>query len=462
MVRADVAAFGRELARRLAGALDGGLVGAYFVGSVALGGYVPGESDVDIVAVSEDQLPVELKPLIAAAVLESATACPTRGLEFTLYRRDVAGAPPRGADFEVNANEGPRMPRSIHLDHRTEPGFWYILDRAIAHRAGITIVGPPAGRLLDEIARDALLDAMKNSMRWHRDHEGATLYSVPNACRAWRFAAEDALGSKLEGAAWAKPRWAHPELIDSAVALRYGNSADFRHLRLTSSWSTSRASFRAPLRSVVDAPRATWDEEVRPREAPFQATAAAAGSHRCPLERYRASNCVLCRRPPVPPGARARRAGGEQPDGDLRGSPAMPAWRSTSEFRQLVQRRDHEESGGRRAVVASRARRHRSAAKAGLRRDGGDEVPDPPHTQQPSCVGARFQLAGLYPEAIACATVTDCTALVTPGGRMNMLGMLEAESTDWQALTTAVRPSWRLLVAGADLGFRSTGRDGES
>ena len=53
-------------------------------------------------------------------------------------------------------------------------------------------------------------------------------YSVLNACRAWRFAAEDALGSKLEGAAWARPRWAYPELIDAAVALRHGNSADLQ------------------------------------------------------------------------------------------------------------------------------------------------------------------------------------------------------------------------------------------
>jgi Domain of unknown function (DUF4111) len=228
MVPTDLAVFGRELAGRLAEALDGELSGAYFVGSVALGGYVAGQSDVDIVAVSEHQLPAEVKPLIVDAVLESAAACPTRGMEFTLYRRDVARAPHQGADFEVNANGGPGMPRSVHLDPGTEPAFWYILDRAIAHRVGVTIVGPPPETLFADIARDALLDAMKNSMRWHRDHEGATLYSVLNACRAWRFAAEGALGSKLEGARWARPRWAHPELIDSAVALRHGNSADLQ------------------------------------------------------------------------------------------------------------------------------------------------------------------------------------------------------------------------------------------
>lgn len=228
MVPADVASFGRELARRLTEALDGGLVGAYFVGSIALGGYVANESDVDIVGVSEHQVQPEAKLLVAEAVVECAAGCPTRGLEFTLYRQQVAGAPPRGADFEVNANGGPRMARSVHLDHDVEPGFWYVLDRAVAHRAGIAIVGPPGCQVFADVPRGALLAAMKDSIRWHRDNEGATLYSVLNASRAWRFAADDALGSKLEGAAWARSRWPNPELIDSAVALRHGKSADLQ------------------------------------------------------------------------------------------------------------------------------------------------------------------------------------------------------------------------------------------
>lgn len=61
---------------------------------------------------------------------------------------------------------------------------------------------------------------------WHGiAHEKATLYSVLNACRAWRFAAADVLGSKLEGAAWARARWQDTGLIDAAVALRRGQDA---------------------------------------------------------------------------------------------------------------------------------------------------------------------------------------------------------------------------------------------
>jgi hypothetical protein len=66
---------------------------------------------------------------------------------------------------------------------------------------------------------------MSESMAWHRVHEKATLYSVLNACRAWRFAEDDVLGSKLEGATWARARWRDTDVIDAAVALRRGKDA---------------------------------------------------------------------------------------------------------------------------------------------------------------------------------------------------------------------------------------------
>lgn len=214
--------FGDDVVAALGKALGGDFVGAYFVGSIALGGYVPAESDIDIVAVCRRPLADETKTAVAETLLRVTTNCPARGLEFTLYRSDVASSPPVHADFEVNINGGPRMDRSVHLEARDEPAFWYVLDRAIAYRCGIGISGPPAAAVFADIPRPVLLFAMGESMRWHREHEKATLYSVLNACRAWRFAVDDVLCSKLEGARWARQRWPKPALIDAAVDLRHG------------------------------------------------------------------------------------------------------------------------------------------------------------------------------------------------------------------------------------------------
>ena len=225
VLTAEIAAFGDHVSSVLIGILGDDLVGVYFVGSVALGGYVPSESDVDIAAVSECALSEREKRSVASAIVEVSEVCPARGVELTLYRRDVAGSPPEGAGFEVNANGGPRMPTAVHLDAAAEQGFWYVLDRAIAHRSGLVISGPPPSTVFADVPRRTLLAAMSESMAWHRAHEKATLYSVLNACRAWRFAEEDRLGSKLDGASWARARWPGTDVIDAAVALRYGRDA---------------------------------------------------------------------------------------------------------------------------------------------------------------------------------------------------------------------------------------------
>ena len=108
--------------------------------------------------------------------------------------------------------QGGAVYESTNLESRTEPRFSYVLDRAIAHRCGVVIGGPPPAGVFVEVPRRALLDMMIESMRWHRQHEKATLYSVLNASRAWRFAAKDVLGSKLEGATWANRTEAEQEI----------------------------------------------------------------------------------------------------------------------------------------------------------------------------------------------------------------------------------------------------------
>ena len=150
-----VAVFGDQVAEALARTLGTDLVGVYFVGSVALGGYIPGESDIDIAAVSSAALTDPQRQSVASAVVEASAACPARGLEFTLYRREVAGSRPAGADFEVDV-----------LGSKLEGAAWArarwpdagLIDAAVALRHG-------ADATLDEPAVDALLSAVETRLR---------------------------------------------------------------------------------------------------------------------------------------------------------------------------------------------------------------------------------------------------------------------------------------------------------
>src|SRR5204862_1326372 len=78
------------MAERLAQILGARLVGVYVGGSVALGAYQHGRSDVDVAAVAADLVPRETKDAIVAALRHESYPCPTRGLELVLYRLDVA------------------------------------------------------------------------------------------------------------------------------------------------------------------------------------------------------------------------------------------------------------------------------------------------------------------------------------------------------------------------------------
>jgi len=177
----EVSSFGGQKAEHLGSVLGDGLVGVYFVGSAALGGYVPGQSDLDVVAVCEKPIPPGRRPQMAEKVFALTADCPARGLEFTLYRREAAGSDSTAAAFELNVNGGRAMDRSVHLDQSVEPGFWYVIDRAIAHRRGVVISGPSPESVFADVPRLVLVSAMAESMSWHRQHEGATLYSVLNA-----------------------------------------------------------------------------------------------------------------------------------------------------------------------------------------------------------------------------------------------------------------------------------------
>jgi hypothetical protein len=200
-------------------------VGVYFVGSVALGDYVPGQSDIDIVAVIDRRISDHEKREVVEALRHPNLSCPTRGLEFVLYTRDAVEAPPVDAGFEINLNTGPRMTTHVGFDASAEPRFWFLIDRAIANQFGIVIVGPPAAGVFAPISRRLLLEAMSESIAWHRANEKLGGSSVFIACRSWRYVDADELGSKNDAAEWARARSSDPGTIDAALEQRRGGRA---------------------------------------------------------------------------------------------------------------------------------------------------------------------------------------------------------------------------------------------
>jgi hypothetical protein len=208
---------------RLRRLLGDDLVGAWLIGSGALGGAVAESSDLDLVAVCAHAPSVDLIQQVVGGLTEEAMTWPVRGLEFVLYPRVSVASASRSPQFALNLNVGPRMPLHLSTNAGAEPTHWFVIDLAILREHGLALHGPPAHELVAPIPRRWLLDALGDGLAWHAANEPALHQSVLNAGRAWRFAAEGVWSSKDAAASWVLARTQDPGLVQVSLAIRHGD-----------------------------------------------------------------------------------------------------------------------------------------------------------------------------------------------------------------------------------------------
>lgn len=221
MAPAELCAYFSRLSTRVGAILDGELLGLYAGGSVALGAYEHGSSDVDVAVVSRGALSPERKGRLVAEVRHEALPCPARGLELVVYAAETVGEPSDAPGFELELNSGAEMPFHAAFDPSGANGrHWYVLDRAILARHGVTLVGPTPSALFADVPRELVLPALAESIPWFAAREASAPSAVLNACRALRYARECRWSSKPEAGRWALEHLPDRELIADALGAR--------------------------------------------------------------------------------------------------------------------------------------------------------------------------------------------------------------------------------------------------
>jgi hypothetical protein len=207
-----------EASSRLGDLLGDGLVGIYAGGSYALGGYLPGRSDLDLAAVVSAPLLSSLKQAVVEGLRHESLPCPARALELVVYRRETVGSTTATADFELNLNTGAGVRLQGHFGPEAvgPARHWFPIDRSVLAQAGIALYGPPADRVFARIPPATLMPTLVDSVRWHRLVGGELSDAVLNACRALRFATDGRWSSKAAAGRWASER----RLVPSALAER--------------------------------------------------------------------------------------------------------------------------------------------------------------------------------------------------------------------------------------------------
>jgi hypothetical protein len=244
----EVGEYHGQLVARLCALLGPDLVGVYAGGSVALGGYLAGRSDLDVAVVCRSTLTETQKEGIVDALRHESLPCPARGLELVVYTDSTVRSGTGEPAYELNLNTGRGMPFVLSFAPEGEP-HWYAIDRAIVHAHGVALAGPPPEALFAPIPRHVLLGRVCESVRWYAEHTWAGAdNAVLNACRAWRYAREGTWSSKSDAGEWALERTDDRALVADALAAR----TDGRPL--------DRERVQTLLGSVLDLLQAARDE----------------------------------------------------------------------------------------------------------------------------------------------------------------------------------------------------------
>jgi Domain of unknown function (DUF4111)/Nucleotidyltransferase domain len=196
------------------------IVGVYVGGSVALGAYQPGHSDLDVAVVTPGPLAWPVKDAFVTRLRHESLHCPTRGLELVVYTADDAASTDVAPAFQLNLNSGAGMRFRVDSEpDPTEPN-WFAIDRAILREHAIVLAGAPAREVFGEIPRRFLLSVLADVLRWHSENGAPTTDTVLNACRALRFAATSEWSSKMSAGWWALDNVADRDTVRMALGAR--------------------------------------------------------------------------------------------------------------------------------------------------------------------------------------------------------------------------------------------------
>jgi hypothetical protein len=204
-----------------------GLLAAYVHGSAALGGWVPGRSDVDILFVAADGTEPASADRMALAIRAAGAHCPGRDLETSVVAASAAREPGPPWPYLVHVVAGPGGTIRVARPDATSPGDRDLLMHyAVCRAAGVAVLGPPASELIGPIERAAILEYLADELDWGLANADES-YAVLNACRAQVYLADGAIVSKLSGGQTALRRGSGPAgVITRALAQQRGEQPD--------------------------------------------------------------------------------------------------------------------------------------------------------------------------------------------------------------------------------------------
>jgi hypothetical protein len=200
----EAARFAGVLARASAGALGETVVGVVLHGSLTLGDYLPGRSDVDLLVVVDEPLTDARLAALTQAVAAQRPAAPGR-VDLRVVTRQVAAAPTPAPPMEAYLELAPGSEPGVQVE-RCHPGERdLVVEFSICRVHGRSLAGAAPAELIGEVPHQWVLavgDAQLADWEAISDDPKHAQLTVLTACRVWRYAEEGRHCSKTAAGEW--------------------------------------------------------------------------------------------------------------------------------------------------------------------------------------------------------------------------------------------------------------------
>jgi len=199
-------------------------VSTYVHGSLALGGFNPLRSDIDVLVVVENVPPLDAATLRDLGNQLIAVPSAGRGLELSVVTTTAARQPSVPWPFLLHvttARDDAKVVIGVGRDGDPDLVMHYTVVRA----AGLTVRGEPPTQLVGPLERDIVLRYLADELTWAETHAGET-YGVLNAARASCFLHEGVIVSKIEGGRRANAGGGPTGVLRRALDVQEGRADD--------------------------------------------------------------------------------------------------------------------------------------------------------------------------------------------------------------------------------------------
>jgi hypothetical protein len=218
--------FAETLAGSCATALGGAVAGVILHGSLTLGDYLPGRSDVDLLVVVDE--PLSDARVAALTEAMASRRAPSPGpVDLRLVTWQVAAspipAPPLEAYLRLTSTSG------VRLEERRHPGERdLVVELSVCRAHGRSLLGAAPAELIGEVPDRWVVaagDAQLADWQAIGDDPPYAELTVLTACRVWRFAEEGRHASKAAAAQWALRRDPTLGVVGDALRQRHRDPA---------------------------------------------------------------------------------------------------------------------------------------------------------------------------------------------------------------------------------------------